>query len=104
MRFHTSRTHSMPIKTYKEKYGNHRQQMVKEVYHKCGVCRKDMLLDSDDIKNHLYRHGLSQKLYNSKFLAENKPLEKEEKTDDVETEPISILDTLDEIENIIDAL
>ena len=93
----------MPIMTYKEMFGNHRQQMVEEVYHKCGLCGKDVFLDSDDIKNHLFRHGVTQKVYNAKFLVHNKTLKTKKKKNAEVTMPVSILETLNEIEDIIDA-
>ena len=104
MRYHTSRKHGMPITTYKEMYGNHKQQMVLEMYHKCGICGMDVHLDSDDIKNHLFRHTISQKDYNAKYLMKAKTGKaKDNRIKIVASRPVSILDTLSELEDIIDS-
>ena len=38
MRGHTKSAHKMSIADYKEKYGNHRTQIIDEIYHECGLC------------------------------------------------------------------
>jgi len=69
MRGHTKGTHKMSIAEYKEKYGNHRTQMIEEVYHECGLCKEAILLDSDDIAHHLKKcHQITHKDYNSRFM------------------------------------
>ena len=68
MRGHTKSAHSMTVKEYKEQFGNYRDQIVRKVYHKCGVCTDEMLLDADTIHLHVRRHEITLKEYNAKFV------------------------------------
>lgn len=69
MRGHTKSAHKMSIGDYKDKFGNHRTQMIEKVYHRCGICQQAVLLDSDDIAFHLKKlHDITHKDYNSKFM------------------------------------
>ena len=68
MRAHTKRDHNLAIKLYIEKYGNFRTQLAKVVYHKCGVCKEEMLLDGDELHKHCNRHKIKMKEYTAKFL------------------------------------
>ena len=72
MRNHTKNVHGMSINSYKNEFGNHRNQIVQEVYHKCGICNEEMLLDAEDIHRHVKRHKLSLKDYNAKFITGSK--------------------------------
>ena len=104
MRHHTANSHKINIKAYKEKFGNHKQDLVREVYHKCGICEIDILLDSDYIKNHSYDiHGIKQSVYNSQYLVPRKNKNGKvyaQKQKQVLT-PVSVLETLEEIANIV---
>ena len=40
MRGHTWSAHSVSIAEYKDKFGNHRAQIIQMVYHKCGLCQE----------------------------------------------------------------
>ena len=45
MRGHTKSKHGIPIADYKNTHGNHRDQIIEKIYHKCGLCqqvRKDL--------------------------------------------------------------
>ena len=98
MRGHTKSAHKMSISDYKEKFGNHRTQIIEKIYHECGLCHqvheeiyntfyiinisimKAILLDSDDIAFHLKKnHNITHKDYNAKFMK----LIKEEKSTSV---------------------
>jgi len=68
MRPHTRTVHSMSIKQYCESFGNYRTQLSKVVYHRCGYCRKRLLLDMDKIHSHLRMHGVKLSEYSAKFL------------------------------------
>ena len=88
MRGHTKSAHKMSIADYKEKHGNHRNQIIEKIFHKCGLCQQvqlfvinyflipnqndlylqDILLDSDDIAHHLKKcHQITHKDYNSRL-------------------------------------
>merc|ERR1719187_760041 len=74
----------MSIADYKEKYGNHRTQIIDEIYHECGLCAEAILLDSDDIAHHLKKcHQITHKDYNSRFMT----LMKDVKTPKIKTVP-----------------
>ena len=49
LRSHTRNIHKIAIDEYKKVYGNHRNAIIEKVYHKCGLCCKTILLDSDEI-------------------------------------------------------
>ena len=38
MRHHTRVRHCLTIEEYRQIYGDHRGMIIKEVYHKCGIC------------------------------------------------------------------
>ena len=40
MRGHTKSAHGMSIAEYKDKYGNHRSQIIERILHRCGLCRQ----------------------------------------------------------------
>ena len=59
----------MTMKEYKELYGDLKRQIIKPVYHNCGLCSKDLLLDSSVIKNHLRKkHQEGFASYCKKFM------------------------------------
>ena len=68
MRGHTKKSHKMTIATYRERFGQLADHMVEEVYHKCRMCDKTLLLDADLIYHHARTHGLSFKEYTSKYM------------------------------------
>ena len=68
MRGHTKKSHKMGIATYRERFGQLADHMVEEVYHKCRMCDKTLLLDADLIYHHARTHGLSFKEYTSKYM------------------------------------
>ena len=68
MRGHTKKSHKMTIATYRERFGQLADHIVEEVYHKCRMCDKTLLLDADLIYHHARTHGLSFKEYTSKYL------------------------------------
>ena len=72
MRTHTKIKHRMTISEYKDLFGNHRDHIVKEVYHKCGLCQEEILLDGDRIHLHVRKHKISLKEYSSKYIIETK--------------------------------
>ena len=40
MRGHTKSAHGMSIAEYKDKYGNHRSQIIERILHRCGLCHQ----------------------------------------------------------------
>ena len=67
MRGHT-RTHNITIKEYTDKYGSPRDNIITEVWHKCGLCFKEFLLDSDNVHKHANWHQMKLKEYNARFI------------------------------------
>ena len=74
---HTKSHHKMTVKKYKQLYGNPRTQIIYLVYHQCGLCGEDLLLDHKVLEKHVKRcHQVEFKEYCSKFM----PAVKENKT------------------------
>ena len=67
MRSHTKKNHGLTIMDYRGKYG----QLVplEEIYHKCGLCGYELLLDSDNVMIHLKNsHKITHANYNAEFM------------------------------------
>jgi hypothetical protein len=73
------------------------------VYHKCGLCKKEIRLNWDDMKGHLRNHNLKLRDYSIEFLVNTRRMKiKEEIKEEVfEDEG---LDSIHEIENLFDSL
>ena len=81
MRSHTRSAHKMPISEYKAKFGILKDKILETVYHQCGLCHKDVLLDSDEIMMHLKRsHKISHKKLNEIYETAFRP----ESTNEIE--------------------
>ena len=66
MRMHTINSHGMQITKYKEMYGQF--EIIKKVFHKCHLCGKIVLFDSDTLGAHIKRaHQMKEKTYKKKF-------------------------------------
>ena len=118
MRSHTRNNHKMIIQEYKEAYGNPKDQIVKMIYHKCGLCQADVLFNSDNIQNHVVRkHQYSLKEYNAKFIAciksspgrkikkDSKITQKKNCVDaELQSEENGVFNTLEEDDSFFDTL
>ena len=40
MRGHTKSAHGLSIAEYKERFGNHRTQIIQRILHSCGLCQQ----------------------------------------------------------------
>ena len=66
---HVNSTHQVTLKEYKALFGNPRNQVIKLVFHKCSICRKVLLLNTDDMSKHMKKsHQLAYKDYMIKFM------------------------------------
>ena len=63
-------THAgMNIEQYKQLYGNPLSQIIDPVYHKCGLCSQELLLDVDGITKHVKgSHHIDYRNYSRKFI------------------------------------
>ena len=72
IRKHLSGIHKMTITEYRGLYGNPEKQIIRMVFHSCGVCQKDVVLDYLQLVKHLRKeHSIKGKAfteYNNKFL------------------------------------
>ena len=70
LRTHTKNNHKLSISKYKEMFGNPRDknQFLQVIYHKCGICSEEILLDADDIHRHVQQHKIPLSTYNAKFI------------------------------------
>jgi len=67
MRFHTKEKHMLQITKYKELYGPF--QIIESVFHKCKLCGKIVLLDSDTLGGHIKGvHKMKEKMYKERFM------------------------------------
>ena len=72
LRSHTKSEHKMTITEYKAQFGA-TLVPVETVYHKCGLCGKLVLFDSDHISDHLRRAGhMTHKEYNDGFMVDTR--------------------------------
>ena len=75
MRKHVKVKHNMNIKEYRKLYGEVYSNLLEPVfYHKCELCRKDVLLDGDEIRQHASLHKISLKEYNLKYIIQARRL------------------------------
>ena len=68
MRSHTKSRHGISITDYKKRYGQLIANIVELIYHKCGICDKDILLDGDTLATHAKGHGVTHKAYCEKYI------------------------------------
>ena len=68
MRSHTKSRHDISITDYKKQYGQLIENIVELIYHKCGICNKDILLDGDTLATHAKGHGVTHKAYSEKYI------------------------------------
>ena len=68
-------THKMDMEMYRRLYGSPFSQIIELVYHKCGLCYKDLLMDVKSIKRHIeVSHQLHYEDYSGKFFT--KPIKR----------------------------
>ena len=78
MRSHTKKAHNLGITDYRAKHGDLEKHMVEPVHHKCQICEKVLLLESDIINTHLKTHRgvLTMREYSAKYLVLKKAHER----------------------------
>ena len=69
---HLRGVHKKSTVEYREKFGEPKKQLLKLVFHKCGICSKDILLDYLVLVKHLRKahriKGAATSEYNSKYM------------------------------------
>ena len=102
MRVHTRKVHKLSISDYKAKYGNLDRNIVEEIYHKCGICSKALLFDSDSMVLHTKKHGLTHKEYSSRYLTLVKPQHaKSSEPKEKSYKDLSAQELLEQLQNMI---
>ena len=67
MRMHTISKHDLQITRYKELYGLF--EIIEQVFHKCHICGKLVLLDNDALGIHIKKtHKMKEKDYKERFM------------------------------------
>jgi len=67
MRSHTMKQHDLQITKYKDLYGPF--EIIEKVFHKCHLCGKILLLDSDAMGGHIKgTHKMKEKVYKERFM------------------------------------
>ena len=90
MRGHSKTSHKLSIKEYGETFGSPRFNIISKVWHKCELCQEDVLLDSDEIHKHAFKHRMSLREYNTRFIVlvnKSSLVRKERRKNVPETEP-----------------
>jgi len=81
LRFHTASAHGVQITEYKRRFGLE-PPLLKEVFHRCGVCENLVLMDHDAIAGHLKIAGhprITNKNYKSQYMVDSRKLRKKVK-------------------------
>jgi len=69
MQSHLKLVHKMKLRDYKAKYGRFTAEtLLTTVYHRCGVCSKELLFHSRSLSRHVPRHNMSVAAYSKQFL------------------------------------
>ena len=107
MRSHTMKAHGIQITRYKEMYGPF--DIIEKVFHKCHLCGKSVLMDSDTLGSHIKgTHNMKEKIYKEKYCI-NKPItgvkkvsviNKSKVMKDEEEPPISFADKTSLVSNL----
>lgn len=72
MRSHTQAAHGLQITMYKEIHGPF--EIIEKVFHKCHICGKILLLDSDAMGGHIKgTHKMKERDYKEKYCTYAKP-------------------------------
>ena len=86
---HLRGVHKKSAVEYREKFGEPKKQLLKLVFHKCGICSKDILLDYLVLVKHLRKahriKGAATSEYNSKYMDMIQPKTKKLKTKETPT-------------------
>ena len=103
---HSNGVHFLNTAEYKKFYGEYRQTLTSKgrVYHKCGLCSEEMLLDVDEITSHLRKkkHNLSLREYNAKFMSiRKKNLKKPKIEAKVKPEELTTAELLRELNAVL---
>jgi len=89
MRSHTKFDHDLQITRYKEKYGQF--EIIEFVYHKCHICGKIVLLDSDAMGGHIKGiHKMKEREYKEKYMIYTRQSRKTEEVDNenIKSKPV----------------
>ena len=86
---HLRGVHKESAVEYREKFGEPKKQLLKLVFHKCGICSKDILLDYLVLVKHLRKahriKGAATSEYNSKYMDMIQPKTRKLKTKETPT-------------------
>ena len=86
---HLRGVHKKSTVEYREKFGEPKKQLLKLVFHKCGICSKDILLDYLVLVKHLRKahriKGAATSEYNSKYMDMIQPKTRKLKTKETPT-------------------
>ena len=79
MRGHTKSRHNMIITDYKNKFNQHNYDQIDPIFHNCGICGDEIMLDSDAIANHLRikhkTHKITHREYNEAYMVRVKDVQ-----------------------------
>ena len=62
------KVHRYTFPEYVKKFGNPRSQLVRIIKHNCGICQELVLLNVDDITQHIRSHNIGYSAYAAKYM------------------------------------
>ena len=90
---HVNNTHRVMLKEYKALFGNPRNQIIKLVFHKCEICKKVLLLNTDDMSKHMKKaHQLAYKDYMIRYMTNSDDCQQEILQQPNQKKPASMLE------------
>ena len=63
LRKHVAKKHSITFTEYKRRHGDPKRQIINMVYHSCRLCKKRVILDTEELSKHLKVHKLGYTQY-----------------------------------------
>ena len=69
LRKHVAHKHGLTLTRYREMYGDLRKQIIQLVHHACVLCKRVLLLDTEDISKHVSKkHKMGYTSYARRFM------------------------------------
>ena len=68
------KVHRLTFPQYVKRFGNPRSQLVRIIKHNCGICKELVLLNVDDITQHIKSHNIGYSAYAAKYMKKGEGL------------------------------
>ena len=78
LRKHVAHKHGLTLTRYREMYGDLRKQIIQLVHHACVLCKRVLLLDTEDISKHVSKkHKMGYRTYATRHMEKGSGIIKE---------------------------